>query len=315
MTSEYPHETVLVHEAISNLAIIPDGVYVDGTVGSGGHSRAIAEKLGPGGRLICLDRDPDAIRLSKERLRFLGERLVLLKGSYGDLEEHLQQAGIPETHGVLLDLGMSTQQLERSGRGFSFNRDEPLDMRMDPDLELTAGDLVNTLPSGRLEKILKEYGEERRARSITKKIVRVRSRTTIGTSLQLAELIKSLFPAHGRAAAKHPATRTFQALRIAVNRELDILKVFLEKLPPLVIGGGRVVIISYHSLEDRLVKQHMENWERPCTCPPDFPRCVCGKKPLFKRIGPKLIRPGRKEIEQNPKARSALLRAAERVIQ
>ena len=315
MTSEYPHEPVLVHEAISNLAIIPDGVYVDGTVGSGGHSRAIAEKLGPGGRLICLDRDPDAIRLSKERLRFLGERLVLLKGSYGDLEEHLQQAGIPEIHGVLLDLGMSTQQLERSGRGFSFNRDEPLDMRMDPDLELTAGDLVNTLPSGRLEKILKEYGEERRARSITKKIVRVRSRTTIGTSLQLAELIKSLFPAHGRAAAKHPATRTFQALRIAVNRELDILKVFLEKLPPLVIGGGRVVIISYHSLEDRLVKQHMENWERPCTCPPDFPRCVCGKKPLFKRIGPRLIRPGRKEIDQNPKARSALLRAAERVIQ
>jgi len=312
---EYPHEPVLVHEAIKNLAIIPDGVYVDGTVGSGGHSQALAEKLGPRGRLVCLDRDPDAIRLSKNRLCFLGDRLVILKASYGDLEEVLRQGGIPGVHGVLLDLGMSTQQLERSGRGFSFNRDEPLDMRMDPDLEVNAGDLVNTLSVERLERVLKEYGEEKRARSIARKIVRVRGRTSIRTSLQLAELIKSLFPAHGRAAPRHPATRTFQALRIAVNRELEILKIFLERLPPLVLGGGRVVIISYHSLEDRMVKQRMENWERPCTCPPDFPQCVCGKKPLFRRVGPRPVRPGRMEIDQNPKARSALLRAAERVVQ
>lgn len=312
---EYPHEPVLVHEAMENLAVIPDGVYVDGTVGSGGHSRALAEKLGPRGRLICLDRDPDAIRLSKTRLRFLGDRLSVLKASYGDLEEVLQQLGIPGIHGVLLDLGMSTLQLEGSGRGFSFNRDEPLDMRMDPDLEVNAGDLINTLSMGQLEGIMKAYGEERKARSIARKIVRVRERAPIRTSLQLAELIKSLFPAHGRAAAKHPATRTFQALRIAVNRELEILEVFLEKLPPLVLGGGRVVIIAYHSLEDRMVKQHMEKWERPCTCPPDFPRCVCGKEPLFRRVGPRPIRPGRLEIDQNPKARSALLRAAERIMQ
>jgi len=312
---EYPHEPVLVHEAMKNLAIVPDGVYVDGTVGSGGHSRAMAEKLGPGGRLVCLDRDPDAIRLSKTRLRLLGDRLFIVKASYGDLGEVLQKEGIPGVHGVLLDLGMSTQQLERSGRGFSFNRDEPLDMRMDPDLEVTAGDLVNTLSMPELEGILRKYGEERKARSIARRIIRARSKAPIRTSLQLAELIKSLFPAHGRRAARHPATRTFQALRIAVNRELEILKLFLERLPPLVLGGGRVVIISYHSLEDRMVKRCMENWERPCTCPTNFPQCVCGKKPLFSRIGLRPIRPGGLEIDQNPKARSALLRAAERVIQ
>jgi 16S rRNA (cytosine1402-N4)-methyltransferase len=300
---------------MTNLAIIPDGVYVDGTVGSGGHSLALAEKLGPSGRLVCLDRDPDAIRLSKTRLRLLGDRLLIVRASYGDLEEVLQGGGISGVHGVLLDLGMSTQQLERSGRGFSFSRDEPLDMRMDPDLEVTAGDLVNTLSMAELEGILKKYGEERRARSIARRIVGTRSWAPIRTSLQLAELIKPLFPAHSRAAARHPATRTFQALRIAVNRELEILKIFLERIPQLVLGGGRVVIISYHSLEDRMVKQRMESWERPCTCPPDFPRCVCGKKALFRRIGPRPIRPGRGEIDQNPKARSAVLRAAERVIQ
>lgn len=313
MTTIFAHEPVLVHEVVEGLSIIPHGVYVDGTVGSGGHSRAIAERLGAGGQLICLDRDPDAIRLSKLRLDFLGDRLSLVQSSYGDLKEVLRQRGVTGVHGVLLDLGMSTHQLERSGRGFSFSRDEPLDMRMDPGLSTTASDLVNKRSLRELEQILRAYGEERKARAIARAIVRIRDKKPIASSLQLAELIQSLSPVDRRVTARHPATRTFQALRIAVNRELEILKSFLEQLPPLVMKGGRVVIISYHSLEDRIVKQAMEKWERPCTCPPDFPECVCRKEPLFRRLHRKPIRPGALEVERNPRARSATMRVAERI--
>ncbi|MBW2093905.1 MAG: 16S rRNA (cytosine(1402)-N(4))-methyltransferase RsmH [Deltaproteobacteria bacterium] len=311
----YPHEPVLLLEAVKALSIISGGTYVDCTVGSGGHSEAIARKLGAEGRLLCLDRDPDAVHISKNRLGFLGHRLVIGQASFANLADFLQERGIEKVHGVLLDLGMSSDQLEKSGRGFSFRRDEPLDMRMDPGLPETAYDLVNNASTQELESILREYGEEKRARRIVKRIVRAREGNPIRTSLELAELIKAISPVRRGRTARHPATKTFQALRIAVNHELEQLVLFLERLPGLVREGGRVVIISYHSLEDRIVKQQMEKWEHPCTCPPDFPQCVCGKRPLFIRVRKRAIRPGSREIARNPRARSAVMRVAERVLQ
>jgi 16S rRNA (cytosine1402-N4)-methyltransferase len=290
-----------------------DGIYVDGTVGNGGHSKAIGEKIRSTGRLICLDRDSEAVRLSRERLSPLGERVTVLKGNYAELTEILQGLGIEKVHGIFLDLGLSSHQLERSGRGFSFNRDERLDMRMDQDDKLTAHQLINTLSPEALEKILREYGEEKRARKIVKSIDRERRRGPIDSSLHLAKLIQSVIPVSHHPRARHPATRTFQALRIAVNKELENLKALLDRVPPLLNEGGRLVIISYHSLEDRMVKQTMMNWERGCTCPPDFPYCRCGKAPLFKRVHKKGTKPAPREIERNPRARSATLRAAERI--
>jgi 16S rRNA (cytosine1402-N4)-methyltransferase len=309
----YPHQPVLVQEVVRDLITAMDGIYVDGTVGNGGHSKAIGEKMRSTGRLICLDRDSEAVRLSRERLSPLGERVTVLKGNYAELTEILQGLGIEKVHGIFLDLGLSSHQLERSGRGFSFNRDERLDMRMDQDDKLTAHQLINTLSPEALEKILREYGEEKRARKIVKSIDRERRRGPIDSSLHLAKLIQSVIPVSHHPRARHPATRTFQALRIAVNKELENLKALLDRVPPLLNEGGRLVIISYHSLEDRMVKQTMMNWERGCTCPPDFPYCRCGKAPLFKRVHKKGTKPAPREIERNPRARSATLRAAERI--
>jgi 16S rRNA (cytosine1402-N4)-methyltransferase len=303
---------VLVHEVVSYLLHKPDGTYADGTVGTGGHSLAIGKGLAGKGRLICLDRDPDAVNLSRDRLVFLGKGISVIKANYSDLDTILKQLNIKALDGVLLDLGMSSQQLDNSGRGFSFTRDEPLDMRMDPDDELTAYHLVNTLPQQDIERILRDYGEEKRARLITRAIVASRSKRPIETSSQLAQIIKSAFPPHPPD-NKHPATRSFQALRIAVNKELQNLDTLLKKIPRLMAKGGRLVILSYHSLEDRLVKQTMSGWEKSCTCPPDFPRCVCGKAVLFRRLFKKGIKAGPIEIEMNPRARSAVLRAAERM--
>jgi len=315
MTTGYPHEPVLLHEAVKALSIVPGGTYVDCTVGSGGHSEAIARELGPGGRLVCLDRDPDAVDISRERLEFLGQQLIIAQAGFAAMVDFLQERGIEEVDGVLLDLGMSSYQLEKSGRGFSFRREEPLDMRMDPGLPETAYDLVNKASIRELETILKEYGEEKRARIIAKRIVRVRERNPIRTSLELAELVKAISPVRRGRTARHPATKTFQALRIAVNHELEQLVSFLEKLPAVVREKGRVVVISYQSLEDRIVKQQMEKWEHPCTCPPDFPQCVCGKRPLFMRVQKRPVRPDSREIAKNPRARSAVMRVAERVLQ
>jgi 16S rRNA (cytosine1402-N4)-methyltransferase len=298
---------------VSTLVTVPDGVYVDGTVGSGGHSEAIGKKIYAKGRLICLDRDSEAVRISKERLAPLGKKVTLLKANYARLDEILRDLGVHKVHGILLDLGMSTYQIEESGRGFSFNRDEPLDMRMDLDTHITAQQLINNLTAKALEHILKEYSEERRARIIAKTIEKERKKGLIRSSSQLANLIQSVVPKSRRPGAKHPATRTFQALRIAVNKELDNLEIFLEKTPSLVFEGGRLVILSYHSLEDRMVKRAMMNWERACQCPPDLPVCQCGKVPLFKRLNKKGTKPGQREIEENPRARSAILRAAERI--
>ncbi|SPD73618.1 S-adenosyl-dependent methyltransferase activity on membrane-located substrates [uncultured Desulfobacterium sp.] len=310
---KYPHQPVLVHEVVKYLLHSPCGTFVDGTVGTGGHSLAVAKAMDEKGRLICLDRDPDAVNLSRERLAFLGKDITVIKANYSDLDTVLDELHIKALDGVLLDLGMSSQQLDNSGRGFSFTRDEILDMRMDPDDELTAYDLVNILPQQDLERILRDYGEEKRARLIARAIAAARSENPIKTSSQLARIIKSTFPPHADA-NKHPATRSFQALRIAINKELHNLETFLRKIPQLMAAGGRLVILSYHSLEDRIVKQTMANWEKGCECPPDFPRCVCGKVVLFRRLFKKGIRPGALEIKINPRARSAVLRAAERML-
>jgi 16S rRNA (cytosine1402-N4)-methyltransferase len=309
----YRHRPVMVEKVLEDLVTEVDGPYVDGTVGTGGHSEAIGRGTSSQARLICLDRDEEAIRISSERLAFLGGRVQLVKASYAETDRVLEDLKIEKVQGVLLDLGMSTYQLEGSGRGFSFSRDEPLDMRMDLDDEVTARQLVNSLSAKELEKILRTYGEERQARRIAKAIERERKRRPIETSLQLASLIESVAPRSRRPGARHPATRTFQALRIAVNRELENLQAFLSKIPLLLFQGGRLVVLSYHSLEDRAVKQAMIEWERGCRCPPDLPECRCGGVPLFRRVHKKGIRPNPEETEDNPRARSAILRAAERM--
>ena len=302
----------MVGEVIEALINNPDGIYVDGTVGSGGHSEAIGERISSQGRLICLDRDPEAIRLSGERLRRLGGRVTLINASYAEMGSLVEERGIGPVDGIFLDLGLSSYQLDLSGRGFSFNRDEPLDMRMDPKDDVTASHLVNRLPTAELEGILREYGEERRARAISISIDRLRRKAPIQTSLQLADLIRSVIPKSHRPGAKDPATRTFQALRIAVNRELENLRSFLNSAPSMIVKGGRLVLLSYHSLEDRMVKQAMKGWERGCICPPDLPACACNNIPLFRILYKRGLRPGREETGSNPRARSATLRAAER---
>jgi 16S rRNA (cytosine1402-N4)-methyltransferase len=313
MQPEYPHQPVLVHEVIRFLVTTHEGIYVDGTVGTGGHSAAILREVGGKGQLICIDRDSEAIEVSRERLVPLGRNVTLVKGNYADLDEVLRALGLEKVHGILLDLGMSTSQLEYSGRGFSFNRDEPLDMRMDPDGDVTAQELINHLSAQELEHILRIYGEEGRAKGIAKTIERERSKRPIDSSLQLASLIQSVVPRSHHPRAKHPATRTFQALRIAVNRELEHLKAFLDKAPALILSRGHLVVLSYHSLEDRMVKKAMTDWGKGCRCPPDLPVCGCGKAPLFKRLHKRGIKPDQREIQGNPRARSAMMRAAERV--
>jgi 16S rRNA (cytosine1402-N4)-methyltransferase len=310
---EFAHQPVLVHEVLEGLQPVSDGIYVDGTVGSGGHSLEIGKALGPNGRLICLDRDPDAIRLSRKRLAFLKNAVSFFQVNYSDLDLIIETLGETTINGVLLDLGMSSNQLEKSGRGFSFLRDEHLDMRMNPEDEITAYQLVNNLQPKDLEKILKEYGEEKKARLITRVIIKAREKRPIETSFQLAGIIKSAIPESPRPGAKHPATKTFQALRIAVNGELQHIENFLNKIPSLISKKGRLVVLSYHSLEDRLIKHAMMNWEKACTCPVDFPQCICGRVPLFRRVSRKGITPGQAEINRNPRARSAVMRVAERI--
>lgn len=308
----FPHRPVLLEAAVEHLITTGDGIYVDATAGSGGHSEMIGRRLSDRGRLLCLDRDPDAVRLTQARLAFLGERARVIRGNYAELEQILVELGIREINGLLLDLGMSSFQLDHSRRGFTFLRDEPLDMRMDPDQPVSAADLVNTLSQEDLERLLRKYGEEKRARLLSKTIVQARAKSPIRASLQLAKLVESVSRPTFRPGAKHPATRTFQALRIAVNKELDHLDALLERIPGLLAKGGRLVVLSYHSLEDRRVKQAMAFWAKGCTCPPDFPRCVCGGQPRFRNLLRKGLRPSEEEIEANPRSRSAVLRASER---
>jgi 16S rRNA (cytosine1402-N4)-methyltransferase len=303
---------VLLQETVQCLNLKPEGIYVDGTLGSGGHSQGILAHLPEKGRLIGLDRDPDAIRLSRKRLGS-DLRFQLIQANFSDLDKVMRNLAIEKIDGILLDLGMSSYQIEQSGRGFSFNREEPLDMRMNPDHKPTGEHLINSLSARSLQTLLWEYGEERRAKTLARAVVRAREKEHIQTATQLAQIIEAATPKSRQPWKRHPATKTFQALRIAINKEMENLEIFLHKIPMLMAAGGRLVVISYHSLEDRQVKKAMAHWEKACTCPSDFPVCACDKTPTFKRVFKKGRKPEEAEIHNNPRARSAIMRVAERM--
>ena len=306
------HQPVMVDEVIQYLITVPEGIYVDGTVGTGGHSLEICKNIAHKGELICLDIDGSSIRLAKERLSSFGERVKIIKESYVALDKVLEKIGIDKVNGIFLDLGVSSYQLESSGRGFSFIKDEPLDMRMGEDRGATASELVNTVSLERLQELLWVYSQERWAKLIARAIVEVRRKELITSSRQLALLIETTIPSKYRPRKRHPATKTFQALRIAVNNELKNIAIFLEKCPSLLVKGGRAVVISYHSLEDRLVKQAFHQREKESKSPRKLPVFPDTSPPLMKALQRKGLRPSHMEVNANPRARSAMMRVAER---
>ena len=311
---EFNHVSVLLEEAVGQLQVRPDGIYVDGTLGGGGHAREVCRRLGPSGRLIGIDRDADALRAAGERLAEFSDRVRIVKNNYCNIREVLSELGIDRVDGILLDLGVSSHQLDQADRGFSYREDAPLDMRMDRGQTLDARTIVNEYPEEELFRIIKTYGEERFARSIARNICRARERTEIRTTFELVEVIRNSVPAKVRNSKGHPARRTFQAIRIECNRELEALRTALDNMVDLLADRGRLCIITFHSLEDRMVKQSFREKENPCTCPPDFPVCVCGRRPLGRVITRKPILPGTEETEGNARARSAKLRVFERII-
>ena len=307
------HQPVMVDEVIEHLITIKNGIYVDGTVGTGGHSLEICKRIAPEGRLICLDVDDSTLKIAGDRLSPFEKTVRLFKKSYADLGSVLKDAGIGKVNGILLDLGMSSYQIWSSGRGFSFNKDEPLDMRMNRDLNITAADLVNDSSPQRLQQILWDYAQERWAKPISRAIVAERQEKPITLSRQLAQLIQATIPVKHQPKTIHPATKTFQALRIAVNGELNNIKDFLEKAPFLIEKEGRLVVIAYHSLEDRLIKQAFHRWEKNDDYPRKLPIFPGNKPPLMKNITKKGLRPHQAEIYSNPRSRSAVIRVAEKV--
>ena len=308
---EFEHIPVLLNEVIEGLNIDPDGIYVDGTLGGAGHSYEIAKRL-KGGRLIGIDRDEDAIAAASERLEPFSDRVTIVRGNYGDMADILGDIGISEVDGILLDLGVSSHQLDEAERGFSYREDAPLDMRMDRRDELTAYDVVNTYTEAELTRILKDYGEERFAGSIARHIVRARAERPVSTTFELSDIIKASIPAKYRDKKGHPAKRSFQAIRIEVNHELDILRDSLNGMIDILKPGGRLCVISFHSLEDRIVKQAMRTAEDPCICPKDFPVCVCGRKPKGRCVSKKAITAADNELDTNNRAHSAKLRIFEK---
>lgn len=306
------HISVLLDECIENLNIKPDGIYLDGTLGLGGHSYQIASRL-DAGRLICIDRDETAIERSSRRLAPFADRITYVHGNFSDAAEILDRLGIDSVDGMLFDLGVSSPQLDEIQRGFSYMGDAPLDMRMDGSAELTAYEVVNTWPEERLNRILWDYGEERYARRITAAILAHRAEKPITTTLELVDIIKGAMPAAALREKQHPAKRTFQAIRIAVNDELGAISAMMETAPDKLKKGGRLCVISFHSLEDRIVKSGINARENGCTCPREAPICTCGFVQTLKSVTRKPILPSEEEIEKNPRSRSAKLRVAERV--
>ena len=309
---EFQHKSVLLQECIDALNIRPDGIYLDGTLGGAGHSSQIARRLTEGGRLIGVDRDRTALAAAKERLAPYADRVTLVHSNFAEIDAILDSLGIPAVDGMLFDLGVSSPQLDDASRGFSYMADAPLDMRMSQS-GTSAADLVNTLSWQELAEIISRYGEDKSAVRIAKGIVKAREEKPIETTLELAEIIRESVPAAVRRAEGHPARRTFQALRIAVNGELDALKKGLAAAFGLLKSGGRLSVITFHSLEDRIVKQQMNKWCEGCTCPKDFPVCVCGNKPKGKLIYKKGLAPSEEELRENPRARSARLRVIEKL--
>ncbi len=309
---EFKHRSVLLNEAIDNLKIKSDGIYLDGTLGGGGHSYEIASRLGSGGRLVGIDQDGAAIEAAGERLSPFQERVTIVRENYSNAKEVLKGLGIERVDGILLDLGVSSYQLDALERGFSYKYDTALDMRMDTRQELSARDIVNGYTEGELFGIIRDYGEDRFAKNIAKHIVRARQEKPIETTGELNEIIRAAIPAKMRQTGGHPSKRTFQAIRIACNRELDVLEDALEDLADCLNPGGRLCIITFHSLEDRIVKTAFRSWENPCICPPDFPVCVCGRKPKGKVVTRKPVLPGEEEMASNTRSKSAKLRVFEK---
>ena len=310
---EFRHTPVMLEQCIENLNIRADGIYVDGTIGGAGHSLYICEKLSPQGTLIGIDRDRDALAAAEERLKDCSCRKLFVQSNYSDIKEVLAETGISGIDGALLDLGVSSFQLDNAQRGFSYMQDSPLDMRMNQDDRITAYDVVNTYSRDELTRIISEYGEERWAKRIASFIVEERQKGPVESTEALVNIIKAAIPAKARRNGPHPAKRTFQAIRIEVNDELgqlaDAVGEFFDVLNP----GGRLCIISFHSLEDRIVKDAFNKRANPCTCPPEFPICVCGKVADIKKISGKPIIPDEKELEKNPRSRSAKLRVCEKI--
>ena len=306
---EFSHIPVLLHETIEGLAIKENGIYVDGTAGGGGHSSEILKHLTTG-KLISIDQDPDAISALTQRFKN-NENAIIIKGNFGNMRDLLELRGVRRVDGVLLDIGVSSHQLDTVSRGFSFHEDAPLDMRMSRS-GVTAEELVNTLPYEELRRILAEYGEERYAASIAKGIIAAREQQPVTTTLQLAEIVKANVPQKVRRDG-HPARKTFQAIRIAVNDELNVLSRGLDDAFKLLGRSGRLAVITFHSLEDRIVKQKMAEWCQGCTCPKDFPVCVCGNKPKARLINKKPVCANETELTLNPRSRSAKLRICEKI--
>ncbi|MCI8479709.1 MAG: 16S rRNA (cytosine(1402)-N(4))-methyltransferase RsmH [Oscillibacter sp.] len=311
---EYTHKPVLLAECIQALDIRPDGIYVDGTLGRAGHSAEIARQLTTG-RLIGIDRDLAAIRAAEGRLAPWRDRVTLIHGNFSDLGTILRDAGVSGVQGMLFDLGVSSPQLDDAARGFSYMQDAPLDMRMDETAPLTAREVVNGWSFEELRRILYEYGEERYAPAIARAVCRAREQRPVETTLELVDIIKGAMPPAALREKQHPAKRSFQAIRMAVNGELDALPPMLEAAEEALAPGGRLAVITFHSLEDRLVKRALAGMAKGCTCPPEFPVCVCGKTPRVRLLSRKPILPGEAELAENPRARSAKLRAAEKLAQ
>lgn len=310
---EFSHYSVMLGECIDCLRIKPEGIYVDATLGMGGHSLAIASRLSEKGRLVSIDRDESALDAARLRLGAFMDRVTLVHGNFRDMDDILDSLGIGCVDGMLFDLGVSSPQLDEAGRGFSYMTDAPLDMRMDRTDRVTAAEIVNTWSQDDLKRILYDFGEERYAPQISAAIVRCRERKEIETTLELADIVRSAMPPAALREKQHPAKRTFQAVRIAVNEELEAVSQVLSTAADRLNPGGRLCVISFHSLEDRIVKNAIASRENGCTCPRDFPVCVCGFKQTLRSVSRKPILPRAEEIEENPRSRSAKLRVAERV--
>lgn len=309
---EFKHTSVLLEETIDNLCIRPDGIYVDGTLGGGGHSYQIASRLNERGRLIGIDQDGDAIEAAGKRLEPFADRITLIRNNYCNAREVLKQLGIERIDGMILDLGVSSFQLDNVERGFSYKYDTALDMRMDTRQSLSAREIVNNYSEMELFRIIKDYGEEQFAKNIAKHIVNARMDKPVETTGELNEIIKAAIPAKMRATGGHPSKKTFQAIRIECNRELEVLRDSLDDMIDMLNPGGRICIITFHSLEDRIVKSAFRRNENPCTCPPDFPVCVCGQVSKGRVISRKPILPSKEEMEVNKRSKSAKLRVFEK---
>ncbi len=307
------HVTAMRDQAVDMLACQPGKIIVDGTLGGCGHARQICRQIVPGGTFIGIDQDQDAIDQAHLVLPIEAPWIHIIHGNFVDLPLYLSQLGVDAVDGILIDIGLSLHQIEASGRGFSFNRDEPLDMRMDTREAITAADMIASLNERELAEIFSRYGEERWAKRIARRVVATRNTAPITTSGQLARLVVDALPASARSQKIHPATRVFMALRIAVNRELEVLDRFLGTAVDLLKSGGRLCVLSFHSLEDRIVKHRFRSLERPCTCPPSFPQCVCGRRATVRVLTRKVVRPTAQEIRDNPMARSTRMRGVEKL--